>query len=147
MAVNTSHVTMATTGESSEVAKRLDFGDDPGVFAEAQEMNLDTASEKLVDIERYLMSLCRPSNMRLTRSRTLLTGFWNSYADRRWWATCRPTLPSTTFLRYGVQVLNSDCRSLEENIIQRKIIPSESVKTHASAAADLDPPTCRWMVS
>ena len=47
---------MTTSGETSEVAKRLDFGDDPGSVAELQEMDLDYATEKLADIGRYLFS-------------------------------------------------------------------------------------------
>ena len=69
MAMNTSHEKMATMSEASEVAKRLDFGDDSGVAAVAQEMDLDSATEKLGNIARYLMLQNGPSilKMRLTR--------------------------------------------------------------------------------
>ena len=73
MAMNTSHEKMASTSDASEVAKRLDFGDDSGGLAKAHEMDLDSATEKLGDIARYLMSQNRSSNlkMRLTRSPSL----------------------------------------------------------------------------
>ena len=73
MAMNTSHEKMATTIEASEVAKRLDFGDDSGGVAEAQEMDLNSATEKLGDIARYQLSQSGSSilKMRLTRSPSL----------------------------------------------------------------------------